>query len=134
MRVLRAIRCQRAIAGRPVAYAVAGPLRFYVGPRSWRRRAAEFRRERFNFGLSHFCDGAFVDEVLFLSNDSIVAVGAAVPGEVAAVDGVIFELSREVGGGIDAGLRGGRWILVPGDSDDASIEDVPGFGILRLGV
>src|SRR5258707_5165048 len=109
------MRCQGAIAGRPVADAVAGPFRAYVEPRSWRRRAAKLRRECFALGLAHLCDRAFVDEVLFLANDSIVAVGTAVPGEVAAVDRVVFVLAGKVRCGIDAGFGGGRWILVPVD-------------------
>jgi hypothetical protein len=84
--------------------------------------------------LAHLFDAAFVDEVLFLANNSIIAVGAAVPREVAAINGVVFKLAREVGGGIDAGFWRGRWILVPGDLDDASVEDVSGLGVLRLGV
>jgi hypothetical protein len=54
--------------------------------------------------LAHLDDGAFVDEVFLLANNSIFAIGAAVPGEVAAVDRIVFELPGEVGGGIDAGL------------------------------
>src|SRR5258708_39091645 len=134
MREPRAPRCQGAKAGRPVADSIAGPFRSCARPRSWRRRAAEFRRECFDFGLAHLCDGAFVDEVLLLSNDSIIAVGAAVPGDVAAVDGVVFELSGEVGSGINAGLWRGRGILVPGEFEDLPLKDVAGFGILRLGV
>jgi hypothetical protein len=77
--------------------------------RGW---ASHFGCECVHFELAQLGDRALVDEIFFLADDSVLPVGAAMPGEIAAIDRVVFELAGEVGGGVDAGLRRGRWVLL----------------------